>query len=178
MKFDHLKKFLGILIVAISLFSFPINPPTAVAYQFGIELQISKNPSFEFSNGPITVPEGDPLFFRGVISAYTETVQVRVNQILSSFLTSPITDVLTYTLTPGQQVILNLWGQIEQKPMRALLGTNTEWITVTGVVNPPFTISDSVMYTGISSVIPEPATLLLIGSGLLGLAGLRKKLKK
>jgi len=58
------------------------------------------------------------------------------------------------------------------------IGSHTEFITVTGVASPPSTVVASATYTGISSAVPEPATLLLIGSGLLGLAGLRKKLKK
>jgi hypothetical protein len=38
--------------------------------------------------------------------------------------------------------------------------------------------SDSSSTSGDVAVTPEPTTLLLLGSGLLGLAGLRKKFKK
>ena len=39
-------------------------------------------------------------------------------------------------------------------------------------------INDGVFGPNLQVVVPEPATILLIGSGLLGLAGFRKKLKK
>jgi hypothetical protein len=57
------------------------------------------------------------------------------------------------------------------------LGVSGEYLTADGHVsnnlNGPYQ-----MQLSASAPVPEPASLILIGSGLLGLAGFRKKLKK
>jgi hypothetical protein len=42
----------------------------------------------------------------------------------------------------------------------------------------PAAIVDACSYTGITSSIPEPATVILIISGLLGVVGLNRRLKR
>jgi len=42
---------------------------------------------------------------------------------------------------------------------------------------PPGSFADVVFETGSVSPVPEPTTMLLVGSGLIGLAGLRKKFR-
>jgi len=54
------------------------------------------------------------------------------------------------------------------------LGTSTPGSQYFEVYDPGF----STVVSGETAPVPEPATLLLVGSGLLGLAGLRKRAKK
>ena len=57
------------------------------------------------------------------------------------------------------------------------LGTGTPW-DYTQDFEVYFLSPFQILETGTTAPIPEPATILLVGSGLFGLAGLRKRAKK
>ena len=193
MKFRFLIKFMGVMLLIFAFISIPISTPTVIAevivdWDLDLDKQISTDEEIWYDNlGDVLV--GTEIFYRVVLTNYTFDP-------LNILLDDSMYGNFTTTVGPAQLIVSGSNGEVitstvptisyfEYGPYLALLGFQSNVIsgtvsytgfTSTIPISP--TIIDVASYTGISSAVPEPATLLLIGVGLLGLAGLRRKLKK
>lgn len=181
------------MLLIFAFISIPISTPTVIAevivdWDLDLDKQISTDEEIWYDNlGDVLV--GTEIFYRVVLTNYTFDP-------LNILLDDSMYGNFTTTVGPAQLIVSGSNGEVitstvptisyfEYGPYLALLGFQSNVIsgtvsytgfTSTIPISP--TIIDVASYTGISSAVPEPATLLLIGVGLLGLAGLRRKLKK
>lgn len=176
MKINQFKKLLGLMMIACALVFIPFNPTGVIAItdnNWSLEKEISTDQSQWYEDlGEVIV--GTDLFYRITLNNYTG---LELNYSLDDNMFGSFTG----TLQSGAGDQFFNYG-----PFPALLGYHAN--IVTGTVYPytpgftstisPTSITAYASYTGISSAVPEPVTLLLIGFGILGLAGLRKKLKR
>ncbi len=171
--------------------SVPFSLPTVIAdgVDWDLDKQISTDQENWYDNlGNVEV--GTDISYRVVLTNYTFYP-------LNILLDDSMYGNFTTTVGPVQLIVSGSNGGVitstipvisyfDYGPYPALLGFQSNVVTGTVIfagftstipINPSSFV-DIASYTGISSAIPEPATMILIGSGLLGLAGLRRRLKR
>jgi len=193
MKSKHCKKMFIFIIIVSALLSFPYIPSEARAQVFtntypvewSLNAQIS--PDGQNWSDNLNVNVGQELFYR-ITLANQSPFSFNIT-LTNSMLPAVMTDTLSANSAKEVDIVSHFY---------ALQGSQTNFVTgtltgpVTGSVDngnggfmtitysidsfTPLTHADSVTYNGIP--VPEPATMILIISGILGIAGLRRKLKR